>query len=257
MNEWQIVIAILGGLVAGFINTFAGNGSAITLSILTEVMGLPGNVANGSNRIGAFFQSTSSTFAFYKNGKLDLKRSKSIIILTCIGALIGVWVAINISNEQFKFVFKYLMVMMLIVILVNPKRWLRNSDTSYTLPMYLQIPIFLALGFYGGFIQMGMGIIFLAVMVLGARYSIMNANAVKSIVITIYTFFVILIFEYKGLIDWQMGCLMAIGQTAGGWLTAIYGSKYKNANVWAHRLLVVIVVAAIIKMYGVLEWISS
>ncbi len=43
MIEWyHYAIAIAGGVVAGAINTLAGNGSAITLSILTEVMGLPG-----------------------------------------------------------------------------------------------------------------------------------------------------------------------------------------------------------------------
>lgn len=98
---------------------------------------------------------------------------------------------------------------------------------------------------------------FLAIMVLGARYSIMNANAVKSAVVMIYTVVVIAIFQYKGLIDWKIGLLMAVGQTAGGWLTAIYGSKYKGANVWAHRLLVIIVVAAIIKLFGWHEWLFS
>jgi len=108
MNEWHIVIAVVGGFVAGVINTFAGNGSAITLSILTEVLGLPANVANGSNRVGALLQSTTSAFVFYKNGKLNLKESKSIIILTVIGAFIGVYAAINIPNAQFEVVFKLL-----------------------------------------------------------------------------------------------------------------------------------------------------
>ena len=48
---------------------------------------------------------------------------------------------------------------------------------------FFTIPAFLALGFYGGFIQMGMGIFFLAAMVLGARYSIIDGNAVKIVVV--------------------------------------------------------------------------
>ena len=252
------LIAIIGSFIAGCINTLAGNGSAITLTILTEVLGLPPNVANGTNRIGIASQGLASSWVFHKNKMLDLQRDRLLIVLTVIGAMAGVWTATEVSNEQFKTVFSYLMVLMLFVILIKPKRWLRKTDIDYRPSLWIMVPAFLLLGFYGGFIQMGMGIIFLAIMVLVARYSIMNANAVKMVVVTIYTLLVIVIFQYKGLIDWKMGCLMAIGQTAGGWLTAIYGSKYENANVWAHRLLVVIVLAAIVKLFGlhvlIVEW---
>ncbi len=112
----------------------------------------------------------------------------------------------------------------------------------------------LALGFYGGFIQMGMGVFFLAVMVLGARYSLMDANAVKAFVIALYTLIVIAIFQYRGLIDWKVGFVMALGQTAGGWLTAHYAGRWPRANVWAHRLLVVMVLLAVAKLFGLLSW---
>ncbi len=253
----EYTIAIIGSFIAGCINTLAGNGSAITLTILTEVLGLPPNVANGTNRIGVASQGLASSWVFYKNKMLDIQRDRLLIFLTILGAIVGVWVATEVSNEQFKTVFSYLLVVMLLVIMVKPKRWLRETDVDYKPSYWLTVPAFLALGFYGGFIQMGMGIFFLALMVLGARYSIMNANAVKAVVVTIYTLVVIAIFQYKGLIDWKMGLLMAIGQTAGGWLTAVYGTKYKNANVWAHRLLVVIVVAAIIKLFGLHSLIAS
>ena len=240
----------MGSFIAGCINTLAGNGSAITLTILTEMLGLPPNVANGTNRVGIVAQGTASSWVFYKNKMLDLGRDRLLIITTTLGAVLGVYVATIVSNEQFKTVFSYLLVVMLFVILIKPKRWLRETDKDFKPSLWIMVPAFLGIGFYGGFIQMGMGIFFLAIMVLGARYSIMNANAVKSLVVTIYTLVVIAIFQYKGLIDWQIGLLMATGQTAGGWLTAIYGSRYKNANVWAHRLLVVVVVGAIIKLFG-------
>ena len=151
-------VAIFGGFLAGIINTLAGNGSAITLSILTEMLGLPGNMANGTNRVGILAQGISSTYAFHKNKKLDISRGKDIIILTFIGAIIGVIAAISVSNEQFKFVFKFLMVLMFFVILIKPSRWFKETDLTYNLPKIISIPVFLILGFYGGFIQMGMGV---------------------------------------------------------------------------------------------------
>ncbi len=107
-------IAIIGALFAGGINTLAGNGSVVTLTILTEVLGLPPNVANGTNRIGIFTQSAASSWVFYKNGKLDITRNKNYLIPIFIGAIAGGFLAINVSNEQFKAVFKFMVLFMLI-----------------------------------------------------------------------------------------------------------------------------------------------
>ena len=250
MELYQYVIAIIGGLVAGVINTLAGNGSAITLTILTEVLGLPPNVANGSNRVGIIFQSWSSTYAFNKGGKLPVKKSLKFVIPSVIGALFGVWVAVNVSNEAFKEVFKYLMIALLFVILIKPKRWLQPTDSEAKHSLVWIIPLYLALGFYGGFIQMGMGIFFLASMVLLAKFDLVEGNAVKVFVVACYTIFVLGIFAYRGLVDWQAGGLIAIGQFTGAYFTAKYASEYPNLNVWVYRILVAVVIFAIVKLFS-------
>ncbi len=244
------LIAFIGAVLAGIINTLAGNGSAITLTILTEVLGMPGNLANGTNRLGVASQNVGASWAFYRHGKVDWHNNWLLLSTTTFGAIIGAWVAISVSNEQFKTVFSYLMVFMLFVLLVKPERWLRETDLGFKPSLWAIIPAYLALGFYGGFIQMGMGIFFLAVMVLGARYSLLDANVVKSLMVAIYTILAILLFQGKGLIDWKIGSLMAVGQIIGGWATAHYGVKNPKINVWAHRLLVVIVIVAVIKLFG-------
>ncbi len=254
IGVFEIAISILGGFIAGSINTLAGNGSAITLSILTEVLGLPGNMANGSNRIGVFAQGLTSNFAFIQNKKLDVKKSKHIIILVCIGAVAGVLTAVRVSNEQFMFVFKVLITILFFVVLIKPKRWLIASNVEKQLSPFLYVPMFLGIGFYGGFIQMGMGVIFLASMVLVAKYNIIDANAVKAFVVFLYTIIVIAIFQYKGLIDWKLGSIVAIGQAVGGYLTAQFASKYKHADIWAYRLLVIIMIIVILKTYNILSW---
>ena len=251
--EWYIyVIAIVGSFFAGAINTLAGSGSVITLTILTELIGLPPNIANGTNRIGVLTQSWAGSYAFHKNGKLHLEGSKRYIIPTVIGAIIGVWAAVYVSNEQFKTVFSYLMVGMLFVILIKPKRWLQETDIKNPPSLLIAVPLFLALGFYGGFIQMGMGVFYLAAMVLIAKHNIIDSNAVKSFVVAVYTIAVVAIFQYKGMIDWSVGLLLAIGQTAGGWFTANYASQYEEANVWAYRLLVIVVVFGILKLFSLI-----
>lgn len=253
MEWYHYLIAIVGSAVAGAINTLAGNGSAITLTMLTELLGLPGNLANGTNRVGIFTQSVAGAYAFHRNKKLNIERSWLYIALTSAGAVAGIIVATLVSSEQFMSVFKFLMVFMLIVILVKPSRWLRETDTSLSPNLWIAVPAFLAIGFYGGFIQMGMGVFFLAAMVLGARYGLIEANAVKIVVVGLYTLLALFIFAYRGLIDWWIGLIFAIGQTAGGYLTAHYASRYPQANVWAYRVLVVVVILAVVSLFDLNE----
>ena len=249
--EWYFsLLAVFGGFFAGIINTLAGNGSAITLTMLSEFMGLPGNVANGTNRLGIFCQGAVSSTVFYKNGKLNIGRSKGMIALVVLGALLGVYVATQVSNAQFRQIFRYLLVLMFFVIVIRPKRWLReHSDTDFRLHPLLAIPAYLALGFYGGFIQMGMGVIFLAITVLLARYSLVEANAVKLFSVTLYTLPVLLIFWWQGLIHWPVALALTAGQVTGAYVASTYASKDARANVWAHRLLIVAVLLGIGKAF--------
>jgi uncharacterized membrane protein YfcA len=250
MSTTQYIIAIVGGFLAGVVNTLAGSGSVITLGFLTEILGLPANLANGTNRVGVFMQSLASAGAFKQNNKLPLERSKLIIIMTIIGAIFGVWTAVLTPNESFKVIYKYLMILMLGVILIKPQRWLQAADLEKKLPLWISIPAFLLIGFYGGFIQMGVGVFFLAVMVLVAKYDLVESNAVKTVVITIYTAIVLVIFHFQGLVDWKIGGIIAIGQATGGYLTAQFASKSDQAAIWAYRLLVVIVILVVLNTFG-------
>ena len=51
MDPFDVVLLLFGGLAAGVVNTMAGGGSLLTVPLLV-LAGVPGNVANGSNRIG-------------------------------------------------------------------------------------------------------------------------------------------------------------------------------------------------------------
>lgn len=251
MTELQTyAVAIIGAFIAGGINTLAGNGSAITLTILTEVLGLPPNVANGTNRIGIFTQSTIASFVFHKHGKLNINRNKKYIVPIILGAIAGGVLAVNVTNGQFKAVFKFMLVFMLIAVLIKPKRWLRQTDVNFKPKWYIYLPILFGLGFYGGFIQMGMGVFFLIIMVIGMRVNIIESNAIKGFVIGGYTFLLIILFHFQGMIDWKLGGIMAIGQTLGGYFTARFASHYKKADQIAYYLLIIVLILAIIKLFS-------
>ncbi|NJC27479.1 sulfite exporter TauE/SafE family protein [Neolewinella antarctica] len=248
------LIAFLGAALAGAINTLSGNGSAITLTILMEVIGLPPDVANGTNRVGVLGNGFAASYGFYRNGRFEVTDGRrremyQIVGITTVGAVLGVYLSLITSNAVYREIFRYLLIVMLGVILVKPKRWINVPEGEHFISRWLSVPLFFALGIYGGFIQMGMGVFFLAVMVLVARYDIIQGNVVKVVVVTIYTVLAVGIFAWRGLIDWPIGLLMAAGQMVGGYLTAAYASKHPKAGVYAYWLLVVVVLGAILKAF--------
>jgi len=78
-----------------------------------------------------------------------------------------------------------------------------------------QVILFFFIGVYGGFIHVGVGYFLLAGLVLGAGYELVKANAVKVLIILLYSPFTIFIFFANGQINWAYGLIMAIGNVVG------------------------------------------
>ncbi|MFT5134493.1 MAG: putative membrane protein YfcA, partial [Gammaproteobacteria bacterium] len=55
MEYWQGITLLLVGILAGFINVMAAGGSMITVPVMV-FLGIPGPVANGTNRIAILAQ---------------------------------------------------------------------------------------------------------------------------------------------------------------------------------------------------------
>ena len=243
-------LLIIAGTVAGVINTLAGSGSAVTLSLLL-FLGLDANVANGTNRIGAITQCGTALLAYKKSGKLDslAKKSLYLIIFTFVGAMIGAYAATQFDAKAMETVIGYMMIVMFFVILVKPKRWLRETNLDININTPLNFIIFFCIGLYAGFIQMGMGVMFLAALVLKGQYSLTDSNIIKIIIVFTFIIPVFIIFVMAGHVHWIYGITLAIGQSFGGWLAAKFALQHPKASVYVHRLLIAVVLFAIAKIF--------
>ncbi len=253
MIHWsseQLIIAFIGAFFTGVINALAGNGSVITLTILTTVLGLPGNVANGTNRVGVLFNAAGAMTGFHHK-KVKYQLYLKYIIPVVIGALAGIYVATIVTNDQFMVVFRFLMLLMLIVILVNPERWFIVHPEKSLIPKWLEWPVFLVLGFYGGFIQMGMGVFFLAILVLVSRQPMIESNAIKALSVGIFTLLAVIIFSFTGQVVWSIGLVMGVAQFLGGWLSSHYASRIPGASKFAYGVLVVAVILSVLKLFHI------
>lgn len=217
-------------------------------------MGMAGNLANATNRVNVFASSSIGALTFYKNGKLDTSKGGWIIIVSVLGALVGVMLAIKLDPDAFKQAFKYLLIPIFIILLLNPKRFIYPDLDSLPSSKWILVPLFFVLGIYAGFIQAGYGVLFLLVIVMLAKYDLIKGNALKISIVAVYTIFVLAMFQFYGMINWKAGLVMAIGQGLGGYVSARYASRFEGANKWAYRILIVIVGLVIIKNFELWQY---
>ena len=69
MAGMDLIDALLvagAGVIAGIVNAMAGGGSLLTVALLNVFVGLPGLIANGTNRVGVLVQNASSVAGIAK-----------------------------------------------------------------------------------------------------------------------------------------------------------------------------------------------
>ena len=115
---WEYAALILAGIVAGFINVMAGGGSIITVPIMM-FLGVPGPVANGTNRLPIVAQNISACLTYLRHGVPELRLALSLALCAVPGAIAGALLGVTISVEAFNIVLAGVMALVLILILTN------------------------------------------------------------------------------------------------------------------------------------------
>ncbi|MBE9468848.1 MAG: sulfite exporter TauE/SafE family protein [Bacteroidetes bacterium] len=254
--EWYLIIGIISvGFLAGFINTLAGGGSFISLSFLIFI-GLPANVANGTNRIALFFQNLVATRSFKKQKALSLKQGLWFSIPIIIGSIIGAQFAVTINENILQKIIGALLIVMFFLILYKPDIWVKGqAGLVQAKPGLVQIIISFFIGIYGGFIQAGVGFFLLAGLVLGAGFDLVKANALKVFIILLYTPFAISIFILNSQINYKIGLILALGNMGGAVVASRFATQ-KGAKFVRYVVLIVLLLAAA-KLLGLFELIMN
>lgn len=254
--EWYIYPAvILVGIVAGFINTLAGSGSLLTLPLLM-FLGLPANVANGTNRIAIFLQNVVGVGSYRQQKVFSYSEGVWLAIPATAGSLIGSLLAVNFNERIMSLFIGGLLVFMFFMILLKPERWLKEKAGKIDgKPRFWPIVIFFFIGIYGGFIQAGVGFFLLAGLVLGVGVDLLKANALKVFIVLAYTSVALLIFFINDLVDIKMGLILAVGNMIGAWIGT--RSAVTGGPKFIRVILLVAICISALKLLGVVDRIAG
>jgi len=248
MEILNIAFLIFIGFISGFLNTIAGGGSLISLPVLI-FMGLPGSVANATNRVAILSQNIFAVTGFNSKGiKLPLPYSLYLGIASLGGGFMGAKLAVDIDDSLFNRILAIIMVLVVISIVAEPrtKKINRPERLGITHQIFGILAFFL-LGIYGGFIQAGIGFLVIAVLTNINHLGLVKTNYVKVFAAIVYTGVSIIVFAIEGKIEWITGLTLAIGQGFGGW----YASRWSvdKGEVWIKRVMVVTVIGLAIKLW--------
>jgi len=241
--EWYTYILVVAvGIVAGIVNTLAAGGSLLTLPVLMA-LGLPPNVANGTNRIAIFLQNIVGVTSFHREKIMDFPSGFRVGIPAALGAIAGAFIAVNLNDAAMKLAIAGVMILVFFVILLRPNRWINSHESHPPIPYWVQVIVFFFIGIYGGFIQAGVGFFLLTGLVLGAGFELVKANALKLFVILLYTPLALLIFFLHRDVHLWMGLLLAAGNMGGAVIGTRIAVKWGAVFIrWF--VLVAIVIAA-------------
>jgi uncharacterized membrane protein YfcA len=237
-----MAVAAAAGLGGGFVNTLAGGGSMLMVPALM-LSGLPADAANATSRVPIFAQCATSATAFARAGKLERAPALDVAPLAIVGALVGAYVATLVPNRIFEPMLVGTMIVMALTMLLQPDTLAPPPGTEPrpVLGRPVAMVTTLAAGFYGGVLQAGAGLVFLALLSGLLRYDLVRANALKAIVMLAYISVTVAVFAIRELIWWDMALAMMVGAVIGAWI----GAKFAlgRGQAWIRWIVVAMVIA--------------
>lgn len=238
---FETIILLITGVATGFLNVMAGGGSMLSLPIMI-FLGIPATIANGTNRLAILTQNISAVTTFYKKGFADFKLSFTLALCTIPGAVAGALLASKLPSENFKHL---LAITMLFVILLmwfdnNKKTPINKQKTTQTRLICGHIGMLLA-GFWGGFIQIGIGFILMPILHRVMGIDLLRTNMHKVFIVLAYTLVALFIFSSQLQLAWKAGISLAIGTAIGGWLAAHFQIKQGvEAIKWVLNIVLIV-----------------
>ncbi|MDJ0739309.1 MAG: sulfite exporter TauE/SafE family protein [Gammaproteobacteria bacterium] len=245
MEPWQILILALVGVVAGWLNVMAGGGSLLTVPVML-FMGVPGAVANGTNRIAILAQNIVAVATFRRRGYADFRLGLSLAAVAAVGAFAGASVGARLDGEWFDRVLALVMIAVMLLMASGHDRVPAGGETRTAKNLLAGHVLMLFAGLWGGFIQIGVGFILMPILHRVMGLDLVSVNMHKVLIVLVYTVVALFVFATQLELLWWTGLGLAAGNALGGWLGA--HTTIRHGASLIRRVLYVALTGFIIKL---------
>ncbi|WP_113955079.1 sulfite exporter TauE/SafE family protein [Arenicella xantha] len=241
----ELLLLTVTGIATGFLNVMAGGGSMLSVPVMI-FLGVPGTVANGTNRIAILPQNISAVWAFYRKGISNFRLSLTLGLCTIPGTLIGASLASRIPNDQFNTLLAIVMVIVLIVMSLPQPKTISVNDSPSRNRLIAGHALMVLIGFWGGLIHIGVGFLLMPILNRVMQLDLVTTNAHKVFIVLCYTVVALSVFAAQLELAWMYGIALGIGTWIGAWLAA--NMQIKQGIGPIKITLNIVIVAFIIKL---------
>lgn len=259
MEYWQLGVLAIVGCVAGVINVLAGGGSLLIMPAMRLALGFDGPEVNGTSRVGVLIQNLVAIAAFRKKGFSDFRLSLSLAVCAVPGSIAGAIVATDLRGPAFDLVLACIMIGVLALMAFKGKGKSKIESQPDGKPQRLLLGhlLMVAVGFYGGFIQAGVGFILMPILNRVMGLDLVRVNMHKVFIISVYMVPALIVFALNGQVLWLYGFALAVGTAAGGWIGShLAVDKGESVIRWVFNVALVGLAIKLV-IDAVSEWAAS
>ncbi len=219
----------------------------ILLLPLLVLLGLSPDVANGTNRVAIVLQSSVAVATFLRRGVLGSpappRALANLGLPLLLGAAVGAGLASLLDPDWFRKILG-LVLLMLGVHGLSRIRHRGGGDAGQSRPPYSapsRMIILCLVGVYAGFIQVGVGVWLLILLPGLVASDLLEANALKSLLILLMNGVALFVFMARGQVDWAAAGWLSLGSGIGAWVGARWASEVSEIGLrWALVIATVI-----------------
>lgn len=218
---WCVVLFV-ASVFGGLVGSLSGGAGMITMPLLL-LSGINPLQALATNKLQACFGSFTGAAHYYKQGLVDMGRSRACILIAVVFSAVGTGVAQIISADMLGRILPFAMMLLGAYFLLSPA--VSDEDRACK-PRALLYSSCAVASLYGGFIGVGIGSFILAMLVGLAGYGLSKALAHSRWIVFSINLTSTALFILGGQILWGLGILMCVGQMIGASLGAKLAIKH-------------------------------
>lgn len=200
-------------MLAGCVDTIAGGGGLIVLPTLLMI-GIPPAAALATNKLQGSGGTFVASLYFLRKQLVRLHEVKLTVLMTFIGAVLGVWLVLQLESTALKAIIPFLLISMGAYFALSPQLGVTDQKQRIAHRPF-SVLIAPLLGFYDGFFGPGAGMFMALSLVSLQGYNLTKATAHTKILNCTSNVSSLLYFLAFGEVYWGAGLVMLIGQVIG------------------------------------------
>ncbi|WP_448070763.1 TSUP family transporter [Georgenia yuyongxinii] len=248
IDALAILLLVLAGFAAGWVDAVVGGGGLIQLPALLLMPGMTPLQALATNKVGSIMGTSISAVTYYRRVGPDLRTAAPMAVAAFAAAIGGAAVASRIPAAAFTPIILLACIAVAAWTLARPKigrttelRWEGHRHVGAALGLGLVI------GAYDGVLGPGTGSFLVIALVGVLGYAFLPASAIAKIVNFATNLGALVFFVPHGAVIWSLGLIVGAANLVGAYIGARMAVAHGSGFV---RVIFVVVVSALILRLG-------